>query len=390
MKIAILGGCGAMGSVTARDLLSKASKGIDKVIVADVDLKKGSQLTSELKDSRFEFQQLNITDKEKTCELLKTVDACLNGLPTVAGYQMDIFNYCLETKCPYTDYGGLGIYTTEQKKLHQKFVERGVPAILGLGEAPGLSNIMAKICAERLDKVEKISMIVAWKDMNSVSPVFVPPYSILTIMSEYVDTNVQYIDGKYEELPAISGSLFVDLPHPFGRYEVVHSRHSETTTVPISFKDKGIKEVTWRLNLGEELDNAMRVFAAAGFGDKEPLQIKGVEVLPVEFLEKLIQRNIQKNEEKIIKHSYYEILFAIGEGEKGGKRTKITSRLASSPEQTSAGLTSICASIGVQMLAKGEIMPGTWAPEECIDTEEFSRELKKRNFHMELVTEEEM
>jgi len=390
MKIAILGGCGAMGTITVKDLLSRASEGVEKVIAADVDLEKGKQLTSELKDSRFEFQQLDVADKEKTCELLKTVDACLNGLPTIAGYQMDIFNYCLETKCPYTDYGGLGTYTTEQKKLHQKFVEGGVPTILGLGEAPGLSNIMAKICAERLDKVEKISMIVAWKDVGPASPVFVPPYSILTIMSEYVDTNRQYIDGKYKEMPAISGSLLIDLQQPFGRYEVVHTRHSETATIPFSFKDKGIKEVTWRLNLGEELDTAMKVFVAAGFGDKEPLQIKGVEVLPIEFLEKLILRNVQKNKEKIVKHSYYEIIFAVGEGGRRGKRTTITSRLASSPEQTSVGLTSICASIGVQMLAKGEIMPGAWAPEECIDTEEFSRALKKRNFHMELVTQEEM
>lgn len=42
--------------------------------------------------------------------------------------------------------------------------------------------------------------------------------------------------------------------------------------------------------------------------------------------------------------------------------------------------TSMSASIGAQMLGRGEIKPGVWGPEECVDTKRFFEELKKRNF----------
>lgn len=42
--------------------------------------------------------------------------------------------------------------------------------------------------------------------------------------------------------------------------------------------------------------------------------------------------------------------------------------------------TSMSASIGAQMLGRGEIKPGVWGPEECVDTDRFFEELKKGNF----------
>ena len=42
--------------------------------------------------------------------------------------------------------------------------------------------------------------------------------------------------------------------------------------------------------------------------------------------------------------------------------------------------TSMSASIGAQMLGRGEIKPGVWGPEECVGTKRFFEELKKRNF----------
>lgn len=40
----------------------------------------------------------------------------------------------------------------------------------------------------------------------------------------------------------------MDLPQPFGRSEFVHTSHSETATIPGAFKDKGVREATWRLH----------------------------------------------------------------------------------------------------------------------------------------------
>jgi len=397
MKIAVLGGAGKMGTGIVRDLISKESKGIEKVIVADVNIEGAKKLVEELKDARLEAVHLDITDKEKTVNLLKRVDVGVNSVPTFTGYQMDIFHYCLEAKCPYLDLGGMGIYTEKQKKEHETWAKKGVPAILALGSDPGMSNLLCKAVAEKLDEVDKINLYWAAKLIGPESPVFVPPYNILTILGEYGYNSKQFIDGKLVDMPPQSGKQTLVVEEPFGEMEFMHSMHSEVATVPFAkgIKDKGIKEFTWRLHLADEQHEVMKSLVKVGFGDfEEPLKIKGAEIKPGEFLLALIERNIEKNKDRIPEQTDYEIHFAIGEGKRNGKKTKATCTLYAYPDPFFDGYndpaTSMSASIGAQILGRGKVSPGVWGPEECLDVKEFFAELKKRHFRITMKTEEEM
>lgn len=398
MKLVVLGGCGAMGSGIVRDLIWEKSEGVEKVIVADCNVKKAESLVSELGDNRLEAQFIDVANKGEMIGLLKTVDVCVNNVPILAGYQMGIFDACLEAGRPYIDLGGLGVVTKEQKKLHEKFVTNGVPAVLGMGSAPGFTNVLAKCCAEHLDKVEKLNVYWGGKYIGPESPVFVAPYNILTLISEYADANTQYIDGEAKKMPPLSGAQFIGLPQPFGRIEFVHTSHSETATIPGAFKDKGVREVTWRLHMPERCDEVMKALMSVGFGDREPVEVNGVDIVPEKFLEALINRNAEKNKDKIPAPAFgeaedHEIYFAVGEGEKAGERAKVTSMCYQSPDRLymeyGDAATSMSASIGAQMLGRGEIKPGVWGPEECIDTKRFFEELKKRNFKI-TVSEERL
>jgi len=42
------------------------------------------------------------------------------------------------------------------------------------------------------------------------------------------------------------------------------------------------------------------------------------------------------------------------------------------------------------MLGRGEIPPGVWAPEECVDTAKFFAQLKKRHFTITVKEEKEI
>jgi len=288
VKIAVLGGAGKMGTGIVRDIVSKESKDIEKVVVADVNIERAKKLVEELKDRRLEAVHLDVTDKGKTIDLLKKVDVCVNTVPTALGYQMDIFHYCLESKRPYLDLGGFGIYTPKQKEEHETWAREGVAAILGMGSDPGLSNVLCKAVAEELDKIDKINLYWAAKLIGPESPVFVPPYNILTILAEYGYNSKQFVDGKLIEMPPQSGKQTLVVEEPFGEMEFIHSMHSETSTVPFAkgIKDKGIKEFTWRLHLADEQHEVMKSLVKVGFGDfDEPLKMKGVEIKPGEFLE---------------------------------------------------------------------------------------------------------
>lgn len=390
-----MGGAGKMGSGIVRDLVANSpKKDIERVIVADVKIDEARQLANQLKDDRIKIQHLNVANKEEMVTLLKGVDVCVNTVPTLLGYQMDIMLASFEAKCPYMDLGGLGIWTRKQKEYHEEFVKKGVPALLGMGSAPGITNVLAKCCAERLDKVEKINLYWVGKLIGPDSPVFLPPYNILTLIDEYAEPNFQFLDGEMKVVPPLSGKQVLVLPEPFGRTEFWHTAHSETSTIPYAkgFKDKGIKECTWRLSIPERVDRVMRSLISCGFGDKETLKMNNVEVSPQKFLAALVDRNIEKNKEKIpTEVEDYELYFAIGEGEKEGKKLKVTAELLQLPDPLYRGYvdaaTSMSASIAAQMLGKGEIPPGVWGPEESVNTAKFFEEMKKRKFRITVKTE---
>lgn len=397
MRIAVLGGAGKMGKGIVRDLVSKESKDIKKVVIADVSVERAKGIVEELRDRRLEAVHLDISDKEKTIDLLKRVDVCVNTVPIYVRLQMDIFHYCLDAKCPYLDLGGLGMYTPLQKEEHETWVKEGVAAILSMGSAPGITNVLCKAVAEHLDVIDKINLYWAGKTVDPESPVFVPPYNVLTLLAEYGCNSKQFINGKLVEMPPQSGKQTLVLEEPFGKTEFIHSMHSETSTVPFAreIKGKGIKEFTWRLHLPEEKHKIMKTLMEVGFGDfEQPIKMKGVEIKPGEFLEALIDRNVDKNKDMIPEVTVYDIYFAIGEGEKSGKKAKVTGTLYANPDPFFDGYidaaTSMSASIGAQILGRGEIPPGAWGPEECLDVEQFLAELKKRHFRVTMKIEEEM
>jgi len=64
MKVAVLGGVGRMGKGIVRDLVSKESKDIEKVVIADVSVKRAKGIVEELGDRRLEAVRLDISYSE--------------------------------------------------------------------------------------------------------------------------------------------------------------------------------------------------------------------------------------------------------------------------------------------------------------------------------------
>lgn len=391
MKIAVVGATGIIGSGTVMDLLSKHSEKVDGVLVVGRNSEKVKQFVASLKDSRAEARVADALDRQKLREILKDADACVNA----AQYHVniDVMEACLEAKCHYLDLGGMFYTTLKQKELHGRFVEKDVAAILGLGSAPGTTNIAAKYAADQLDTVEKVNIFDGIKFLGQESPVFVPPYSILTLLEEYSVDSMQFYDGEFRKMPACSGEEVVDFPEPIGKIGCFHTLHSEIATLPYSLKEKGVKEVTWKLGQPDDIKRIVKALVSIGFGDIKTLKVKDVTIDLGEFLAALIRMNIDKNKYKIAKPKSleesqpYEIIRAAVEGKKEGRKVKYVVDVIREPNDFYANIpdpaTSMPASIGSQMLAEGEIAPGVWAPEECVDITKYFKEMKRRKFKIE-------
>ena len=391
MKIAVLGGTGLMASGTIRDLISDQSDGVTKIYIADINNDKINNLLQKYKDDRLEGINIDVQDRTSIIELLKKVDLCINGVPTFAGFQMDIFDACYSAGCHYVDYGGMGIYTVKQKVDHAKWADAGLVAVLGLGADPGMSNMTCKAVAEELDIVDSINLYWAATIKGGPNPVLVPPYSITTVMGEYSNYSKQFIDGELKNMPPISGLQTISLPEPWGETVFMHSQHSEPLTVPFSkgIKEKGIKEMTWRLSLPKDEDATWKALVRAGFNaEDKPVEIKGVMIKPTDFLEKIVYRNIEENSDKIPEQDGYEIHFAVGEGIKDGVKTTARCTVTSGPDPFYDGYndagTSMNCSIGAQLLMKHKPVPGVWGPEEYYNVEEYFAEVKKRHFEVKM------
>jgi saccharopine dehydrogenase-like NADP-dependent oxidoreductase len=393
MRILILGGAGLMSAGTARDLLSNLSAGVERIVAADANPERLVVLKQSLPDPRLQTCVFDVNDRGRLQSLLADCDLCINGVPTFAGFQMVIFEACLEAKRPYVDYGGMGVYTVRQKAEHEKWKDAGATAVIGLGSDPGLSNIICRAVADRLDRIDRINLYWAATKIGLESPVLVPPYSISTVLAEYANPSQQFLDGRLQEVPAQAGAETIDLPEPWGRTTFIHSQHSEPLTVPFSagIAEKGIREFTWKLSLPACDHQTWVGLVKAGFGAAdEPVTVKGVSVRPLDVLQAVIDRNIAKNRSHIPDQESHEIHFAIGHGTRDGKQCRVTCRVIGHPDPLYDGYadagTSMNMSIGVQQILSYPLRPGVWAAEEYFQADAFFTELRKRHFSIEMET----
>lgn len=390
--IAVLGGAGMMGQGVIRDLLSdRAIVDIAEVRLFDTNRERMEALRDALGDPRLSLHELNVGDPQALAGSLDGADLCVNSIPTLAGFQMDIFAAALAAGVDYVDLGGLGIYTVRQLEWHERFRAAGVVAVLGVGADPGMSNVICRAVADELDEIDSIRLYWAATLNGPENPVLVPPYSVSTVLAEYAHPCIQFLDGRHVECEPQTGKEVIELPEPWGRCEFMYSIHSEQLTVPLAdgIRQKGIKEFTWKLHLPQREHEAWVGLVKAGFGDfDKPVQIDGHAVRPLDVLNAVINRNIEANAHRIPVQQGSEIHFAIGRGRVGGRPATARCEVVVRSHPMYAGYvdaaTSMNTSIAVQLMLRDERRPGVYAPEAYFDTKAYFAEAEKRHFSIAL------
>jgi len=392
MVITILGGAGMMGQGIIRDLISdRTIVEIAEIRVCDTARPRMEALRADLADPRISLHDLDVTDPATLAAVLVGADLCINAVPTMAGYQMVIFEAALMAGVDYVDLGGLGTYTVKQMAWHDRFAAAGVTAVLGVGSDPGLSNVICRAVADRLDRIDAINLYWAAELAGPENPVLCPPYSVSTVLAEYANPSVQFLNGRHVECAPQTGVEVIDLPAPWGRCAFMYSPHSEQLTVPLAdgIRDKGIREFTWKLHLPHREHEAWVGLVKAGFGEMDrPVTVGGVSVRPIDVLNAVITRNMAENAASIPQQQSNEIHFAIGRGLIDGRPATVRCEVVLRPDPIYDGYvdagTSMNASIAAQLILRGPRRPGVFAPEGYFDVESYFAEGRKRKFDIAL------
>jgi saccharopine dehydrogenase-like NADP-dependent oxidoreductase len=183
--------------------------------------------------------------------------AALEGAEVVvnaADYRLnlDVMWGALDAGAHYVDLGGLFHVTRAQLKLYDEFDAAGLTAVLGLGSAPGKTNLLAAAGARRLGE-DPVSLEIwaATRDPGAADHPFPAPYSVQTLRDELQMRPVVLRDGGLEEVDPLSGAARREFPEPVGTAEGIFTLHSELATLPVSLAT--LREASFRLCLSPGL-----------------------------------------------------------------------------------------------------------------------------------------
>ncbi|MFC1996397.1 saccharopine dehydrogenase family protein [Chloroflexota bacterium] len=375
MRIFVLGGAGKMGCISVQALVNDDR--VDEVVIADINFEQAQIVADYLTSPKIKIQKVDINDDETFVKALEGADACLNA--TVYYTNLAVMEACLKAGVHYTDMGGLFYGTREQLKLHDRFAAEGISAVLCMGSAPGVPNIQTRYAADRLDSIESIKIYDGIKPPSPDDLRF--SYAVPTIVDELTVEPMVFENGEFVAKPPLSGFEDYWFEPPLGMIPMHLSLHSEVATLPVTFKDKGVKECFFKINywgMARKTVEKVRVLADFGFASWEPVNVKGNFVAPRDLMISLLSGYVHSVTDLLSPPTAKppdwakEIVTEI-KGAKDGK--DLTYRLGT---LTCKGAlpTGAAPAIAAIWLAEGRVEPGVYPPEAALDPETFFKELE--------------
>jgi lysine 6-dehydrogenase len=366
MRVAVLGAGGTIAPAIVRDLAE--SDEVDELLLLDIDAPRaeavadrhgGPNARAALADARAEPD-----DENSLAKALQGSDVLLNS----ASYRvnLDAMASCLRAGCHYIDLGGLYWMTELQLELDRQFERDGLLALLGMGSAPGKTNLMAAMATRALDAgVDEIRVAAAGRDLDPPDG-FSVPYALRTLLDELTMRPVVLRDGSPVQIEPLTDGGVVDFGPPLGTVETIYTVHSELRTFGDSF---GCRDAGFRLGLKPELLATLRELTTAS---PEEIRRKAAEAAPPSA-------------------STVSIHLVEAQGEARSARVRAVTEPM--PKWGLGGgivSTAAPAAAAVRLLARGGIEArGVKPPEACVDPDAMFAELEPRGCRVKVEIIEE-
>lgn len=350
-------GAGTIGRVVVRDLFESNSD--NQILVADYNEPAAKALADSFKDSRVKSAFADARKPEELAHyLLKNRYVVLNCLQH--DFNLSVMKAALLARVHYLDLGGLFYWTRRQWKLHEEFFKAGLTAVIGMGCAPGITNLLAAYLIEKLGKARSIKIRVGSIDLDSHEGEFYFPYSVQTILEELTLKPYLFKDRKLIQTRPHADWELTEFPKPLGQVWTLRTRHSEIATLPVNFREKGLSYCDFRVSFDRDFVREILRLRKKGW---TLAKFRKFTALPTEPNDYEISRVIVDN-------------------------ATIDCHAKAKPEwKASAGdIDTACPiSIAAQMIADGLIYKhGVLPPETAVPIKLFFNELEKRGMKIEI------
>lgn len=303
MKVIILG-AGLVGGPMAKDL---AAEGRFDVSVADISESALKRLECGLP---IRPVRADLSDPAGVARLVEGYDLVISAVPGFMGYRT--LEAVIGAGRNVVD---IAFFPEDPFTLDDLAKERGVVAIMDCGVAPGMSNILTGYADHLLDATETAITYVGGLPLIREWPYdYKAVFSPVDVIEEYTRPARYVENGVMVVKPALSDPELIHFPEA-GTLEAFNSDGLRTMATTI--KARNLKEKTLRYPGHIE---KMAVLRETGFFSREPVEIGGRMIRPLDFTAKLLFPKWEMREGDID----MTIMRVIVEGTRGGERLRYT------------------------------------------------------------------
>ena len=365
-KIAVLGGCGAVGSVAARAIADQGHQ----VVLADRNTTRAAELAAEWGDDKASVFELDAFDSASVSDAIAGCDAVLNCVGPFYKTVETVLGAVIEAGIDYVDVCDDVDVTDGVLGMDAKAKEAGVTALIGMGSSPGATNLLAKFAHDVLmDSTDSVDIFHAHGGEPFEGPgVIGHRFHCMSIdIPMYLDGELQYV--KYFEpggvalrekftFPVLGDEvLLYPYPHPeqvtLPRYLDVQRVTNKGTVLPAQYY---------------ELTSDM---CRLGLASRDTLDVKGQPVVPYDFA----VSHIIRERERILAETHFGsqrgCCSVVVKGLRRGAYREYRFHMASRSQALGEG-TGIPAAGGVLLMLAGKVGPhGVHPPEGCVNPTDF-------------------
>ena len=384
MKVVQLG-CGICGLVCAEHL--SMNRKIDELILADARTEGAAGLANRLNNSRVSVNKVDGTDPKSVTKLLKGTDIVVATMPwRLNRLAMEV---AAKVGTHYLDFG-MPFDSTgpEYDKYSAMCKDAGITALVGMGEEPGMSDVLAVHGASKLDRADEAHVYDG--DNASVEGLeFFSSWSPVDLLDETSVPAAVFRDGKIEFIPPLSARIVYKFPDPIGPLPVYKTNHDETYFMPMGIKT--LKHASFNICLDDKFVRASEIFRKWGLLSKEPIDVRGVKVVPQHVVAAMLPRP-ESFSGKMKGHTGFVVEV---KGVKNGKKTLVKQWVMMSHERayelfrTNAGtyFVGTGGAIGTEMMIDGEVKEKGIVIPEQLSVKSFLSRLGPKNVdvHEEIV-----
>ena len=349
MKILVLG-AGLVGGPMAMDL---ARDGEFEVTSADISAEALLKLRG---FPGIQTIKADLGDLPELVALANGFDLVVSAVPGHMGYRT--LETLIECRKNVVD---IAFFPEDMFGLDEKARAMGVTVICDMGVAPGMSNVLLGYGASMLDHLEKGIIYVGGLPMVRTWPYeYKAVFSPIDVIEEYTRP-ARYIDGgRLVVREALSDPELIDFPG-IGTLEAFNS--DGLRTLATTLKGEYMIEKTLRYKGHIE---KMAVLRDTGFFSKEPLNINGTLISPLEFTSRLLfpKWKLEPGEEDLT------VMQVITEGIKDGVRQRYTWNLYDRYDSAS-GIHSMARTTGYAATMAARLIAGGLYQEKGVSAPEF-------------------